>query len=281
MKVELTRILLLSLTWDSYFFCLSNGLNHHSNNSHNSNKRRLSSSSSKESTTTAFTNRDDNHHHDNDNDNDSKTIENSDNDETTITSKTHNKLKRKRKRFIRPIINNINNTKMRKRMKQKIKVRNFSQLEFLVDDGNDVQVDDSDNYGKWISSLLADIRDKYKIPVNPEEVTEKVGYHNFKVRGGGGRSGPFGSNKTTMDKGRRSYMKIDMPKNKHYDVTRNLELEQMDIFDSIGQSFSLITAGLVLIQSITSLLIHDDYALLDEVCVFVCLNKMLILEMND
>ena len=99
-----------------------------------------------------------------------------------------------------------------------------------------------------------------QLPVKQQQQQQQQEYNQYNhlhhsallhTRGGGGNSGS------------RDGLGKPSPTN-----IQNMN-QNCTALDGIGKSISLFTAGVVVIQSIHSLLIHDDYALLDEVCVYI------------
>lgn len=189
---------------------------------------------------------------------------NDDNGDDDILPKRRRKRRRNHNsndKEIQNIIQNESNIRRKQRQRQKrIRVSDFSKLEFIVGD--------DDNNGQWMSALLADIRDKF----NTDEVTEKVGFYSYIHSDKEGNHYQFSSPSYVMIRGGggRNYRSQS---NLGLSTTNNIqggEDYDHNLFDSFGKSFSLFTAGIVVIQSITSILSHEDFALLDEVCVYCC-----------
>lgn len=199
------------------------------------------------------------------------------------TDNNHGK-RNKRKRYKRNRLQGA-----RARRQRKIRVSDFSQLAYIVGD--------DDNNGQWMSALLSDIRDM----LNPEEVTEKVGCHDyhergsmllllclfdfvictkmscttrdgdldythlpktFLIRGGGSKADELINNiKEDLNP-----MPVTRRREKSFGNQKNIQEIDNHLFDEIGKSISLFTAVIVVLQSVYSILRHDDNALLDEVC---------------
>ncbi len=166
-------------------------------------------------------------------------------------------------------------------------IKNSKDVNFDQDDDDDGDDGDDDDDGndyernrKWVSSLLSDIRDRFNTDEYRHEVTDRVRCEKYStttcivltcmnIRGGGGigssrceRSIIRGRKKRGNTSGIRSR---SLWRNNMGSQVKKERDEKDSIFDDIGKSLSLYAAVIVLIQTVHSLLIHDDNVLLNEV----------------